>query len=96
MEAKDKERQKYHYFMTAMEIRKLRAAACELQVKMAASTGDRQSQEQYKKRLEEEIAGLEKESRELLKQIASSGYDEIKVQLKGVNEIVERLGGSYL
>lgn len=96
VEAKDKERQKYHYFMTAMEIRKLRAAAYELQVKMAASTGDRQSQEQYKKRLEEEIAGLEKESRELLKQIASSGYDEIKVQLKGVNEIVERLGGSVI
>lgn len=93
---KDREKQRYLYFMTAMEIKKLKAAAEELQVRMAAGTGDRQRQEQNKKRLEDEIAALEKESRELLKQIASSGYDEIKVQLKGVNEIVERLGGSMV
>lgn len=91
VEEKEAARQEALYFMKAMEIHKLRAAVGTLQVKIGAYMQDKAAQEEKKALLEKEIEELEGKSRELLKQIASSGYDEIREQLRSVNEMTQRL-----
>lgn len=44
--------------------------------------------------METEIQDLTAKSEELLRKISSSGYEELKSQLKTVNELVEHLGSS--
>ncbi len=42
----------------------------------------------------EQIGELTRQSDELLRRIASTGYEELKSQLKSLNELLEQLGKS--
>ena len=44
--------------------------------------------------MDEQIGELTRQSDELLRRIASTGYEELKSQLKSLNELLEQLGKS--
>lgn len=92
--AKEKEKRQQLYFMEACGVKKLRVQA-------DAQAGRlklwRQDLEDQKKRLESEerqLKELEAEVREIIRLIAESGYEGLKTQLSGLNEMIERLSVS--
>ncbi|MCC8024360.1 MAG: chromosome segregation protein SMC [Clostridium sp.] len=91
---KEQELSKYHYFIKKLEILELRARLKHIADKINASGQDLERQKQAMKETEAQITGLEAQSDELLRRISSTGYDELKNQLAGLNELLERLGKS--
>ena len=91
---KEKKRNQAAYFMNAMELRRMRQKASELKDRITACQEDRAQQEDRKNELDRGIADLEEKIRELIRKIAASGYEDLKVQLKSVNEMIERLNNS--
>lgn len=94
VEEKKEERRRYEYFMNVMEVHRLHQAVQELQDKIRNYQGDLKQQQQIQKEKEAEIEVLEAHNQELLKQIASSGYDELKKQLTALNELLDKLASS--
>lgn len=66
----------------------------ESQDKIQALEADQEKAAQDVAAMETEIQKLTEKSEELLRKISSSGYEELKSQLKAVNELVEHLGSS--
>lgn len=63
----------------------------ELQEKIEKAGDDKDIQEENKKKLSGQLADLAAEYDELVKQIANSGYENLKTELHGVNELLDQL-----
>lgn len=94
VEGKKAERHRYEYFMNVMEIHRLNQSVQALQDEIQGYQNDLKQQKHFQKEKEAEIGVLEAHNQELLKQIASSGYEELKKQLVALNELLERLQSS--
>lgn len=88
---KEKECRRHEYFMNVMETAKLEELVRQLQDRINNDKSDNKEQEKHLEIREREIEQLEEQSQELLKKIAASGYEEIKEQLRSVDELLEHL-----
>lgn len=91
--AKD-EKKKYNYFVDKMDILQNQVKVRELMEKIQLAKKNLERQRERSTELETEIRELTEQSEALLRQIASSGYEELKNQLAGLNELIERLNKS--
>ena len=91
---KDLELEKYGYFVKKLEIMELRSGVRALADKMHLAGEDLEKQKQARISVEEQIKELTDQSDGLLRQISSTGYEELKDQLASLNELLERLGKS--
>lgn len=88
---KEEEENKYDYFGKKLDLLIQKEGLKEQQEKQKRRAQDLIVIEQEKNRLEEEIRGLEFRNEELVKSIAETGYEELKNQLKSMNDLLERL-----
>ena len=91
MEAQEELIRKNTYYMDKMEILDLRIQVAGLSDRMEQTAFDLRKQEETGQQVKSQIAALKAKSDELLRQISSTGYDELKEKLKGMNELLERL-----
>lgn len=63
----------------------------DLREKMEKAGEDKEAQEESRKQLSDQLTGLTSEYDELVKQIANSGYENLRTELVGVNELLEQL-----
>ena len=82
------------YFAQKLDILNDRRRIRESQEKIQNMKADYEKANQEIAGLETEIQDMTAQSEELLRKISSSGYEELKSQLKAVNELVEHLGSS--
>ena len=82
------------YFARKLDVLQDRRLVQESQEKIQSLTADHEKLLQDAAGLETEIQELTAKSEELLRRISSSGYEELKNQLKTVNELTEHLGTS--
>lgn len=92
--AKKNERNKFKYFVNKLDILQIEAKISELLNKIRLSNKDLEWLEERGRGLEIQIHELTGQSEILLKQIAASGYEDLKNQLTSVNELIERLNKS--
>lgn len=92
----DKEQQlkKSSYFVQKLEILQLQSEVRTLAHKAKLAGEDLEKQIQARSSVDEQIGELTRQSDELLRRIASTGYEELKNQLKSLNELLEQLGKS--
>lgn len=88
---KEQKAEQYEYAAKRMEILELRDRIQETKDRFSAFQADLTLQEEWKQTLEGQIEELAKKSDELLTQISSTGYEELKSQLASLNELVEQL-----
>lgn len=91
VEAQEELIRKNTYYMDKMEILDLRIQVAGLSDRMEQTAFDLRKQEETGQQVKSQIAALKAKSDELLRQISSTGYDELKEKLKGMNELLERL-----
>ncbi len=94
MAAARKEKELCGYFAGKFDMLQDRRKIQESQDKIQALEADQEKAAQDVAAMETEIQKLTAKSEELLRKISSSGYEELKSQLKAVNELVEHLGSS--
>ena len=94
MAAARKEKELCGYFAGKFDMLQDRRKIQESQDKIQALEADQEKAAQDVAAMETEIQELTAKSEELLRKISSSGYEELKSQLKAVNELVEHLGSS--
>ena len=94
VEEKKQEQKKYQYFSSRMEIGQTRARYAELQDKLKLNTAELEHQQTQKASVENEIAELTAQGEELFKQIASTGYENLKEKYSALGELLEHLGNS--
>lgn len=88
---KEQQIKKYTYFVKKLEILELQSLVRSLADRMALGSRDLEKQKQARTSVEEQIRELTEQSDELLRQISSTGYEELKNQLAGLNELLEQL-----
>ncbi len=94
MENVRREKEQSIYFANRLDMLQDRRKISEIQDKMQALEAEQEKAVRDAKAVEAEISDLTRKNEELLRKISSSGYEELKNQLKTVNELVEHLGGS--
>lgn len=94
MAAAREEKEQCGYFAGKFDMLQDRRRIQESQDKIQALAADQEKAAQDAAAMETEIQDLTAKSEELLRKISSSGYEELKSQLKAVNELVEHLGSS--
>lgn len=88
---KESQIEKYQYFTKKLEIMDLK---CQIRAsidKIALAKEDIQNQERARTAVENQIEELTGQGDDLLRQIASTGYEDLKSQLKSLNELLEQL-----
>ncbi|MEK5180352.1 ATP-binding protein [Paenibacillus sp. FSL P4-0288] len=85
------EKQKFQYFVNKMDIFQNEVKIKELLDKIQLSNEDLEWLKKRGLELETKINDLTEQSDKLLRQIASSGYDDLKNQLISLNMLIERL-----
>ena len=94
MMAVRKEKEQCGYFARKLDMLQDRRKIQESQDKIQALAAEQEKAARDAAAVETEIQDLTAKSEELLRKISSSGYEELKSQLKTVNELVEHLGSS--
>ena len=94
MMAVRKEKEQGGYFARKLDMLQDRRKIQESQDKIQALAAEQEKAARDAAAVETEIQDLTAKSEELLRKISSSGYEELKSQLKTVNELVEHLGSS--
>lgn len=94
MMAARKEKEQCGYFARKLDMLQDRRKIQESQDKIQALAAEQEKAVRDAAAVETEIQDLTAKSEELLRKISSSGYEELKSQLKTVNELVEHLGSS--
>ena len=94
MMAARKEKEQCGYFARKLDMLQDRRKIQESQDKIQALAAEQEKAARDAAAVETEIQDLTAKSEELLRKISSSGYEELKSQLKTVNELVEHLGSS--
>ena len=94
MMAVRKEKEQCGYFARKLDMLQDRRKIQESQDKIQALAAEQEKAARDAADVETEIQDLTAKSEELLRKISSSGYEELKSQLKTVNELVEHLGSS--
>lgn len=93
-EEKGRQIEKCAYFVKRLEILELQAGVKTLADKMTLAAEDLEARKQARTSVEEQIGELTAQSDELLRQISSTGYEELKSQLASLSELLERLAKS--
>ena len=96
MMAARKEKEQCGYFARKLDMLQDRRKIQESQDKIQALAAEQEKAARDAAAVETEIQDLTAKSEELLRKISSSGYEELKSQLKTVNELVEHLGSSQV
>ena len=78
--------------MQKLEILQLQSEVRTLADRAKLAGEDLKKQVQARSSVDEQIGELTRQSDELLRRIASTGYEELKSQLKSLNELLEQLG----
>lgn len=91
---KEQQIKKCSYFVQKLEILQLQSEVRTLADKVRLAGEDLEKQTQARDSVDEQICELTRQSDELLRRIASTGYEELKNQLKSLNELLEQLGKS--
>lgn len=91
LEAGREDCSKYGYFVAKFDLLILKNRVTQMREQVKACSQDREVLQQSVDSLEREIDSLSIRNDEIIKQLAASGYDELKEQLKQVNELLERL-----
>ena len=91
---KEKEGRRYGYYASKLELLELRAKAKELADKAIVYQEDIRKREAQQESLEGQIDDLAAKSEELLRRIASTGYEDLKTRLQSLNELIEHLNKS--
>lgn len=86
--------EKYTWFTEQLGLLDIKDQIRHQRLKTEAAEESLKQQEQAREAVEGQIAELTAQSDELLCQIASTGYEELKDQLVSLNELIERLGHS--
>ena len=94
MEDAREEKAQCAYFAAKLDMMQDRRKLQESQEKIQALAAEQEKSVREEEALEAEIRDLQQKSEELLRKISSSGYEELKSQLKAVSELTERLAGS--
>ena len=94
MMAVRKEKEQCGYFARKLDMLQDRRKIQESQDKIQALAAEQEKAARDAAAVETEIQDLTAKSEELLRKISSSGYEELKSQLKTVNELVEHLGSN--
>lgn len=90
---KKKEEWKYYeYRIGRLEMLSLEEQIGELKIKLAEGSAFLDKQRGRRYELEKALSGLSEQYDELVRQIASSGYDKVRTELEGVNALLEELG----
>lgn len=85
---------KYQWFVKKLEILDTRSRIRHINERTAAGKEDLNRQAEALKSTEEQIRALTVQSDELLRRIASTGYEELKNQLAALNELCQQLSHS--
>ncbi|GAA6268721.1 hypothetical protein F130042H8_17810 [Enterocloster alcoholdehydrogenati] len=85
---------KYQWFAKKLEILDTRSRIRHINERTAAGKEDLNRQAEALKSTEEQIRALTIQSDELLRRIASTGYEELKNQLASLNELCQQLSHS--
>lgn len=88
------EKNKFKYFVNKLDIFQIEDKISELLDKIRLSNEDLEWLKKRGQKLETQIGELTEQSDTLLKQIAASGYEDLKNQLASLNELIERLNKS--
>lgn len=88
---KESSKREYSYIMDMAGLFKLKTQVEETQAKISQYEQDVDRQEADRVRVDAVINELEEKRRSLDRQIAASGYEELKAQLRNLNEMIERL-----
>ncbi|CAK7066010.1 MAG: Chromosome partition protein Smc [Enterocloster aldenensis] len=86
--------EKYAYFVKKLEILDLQSQVKTLADKLAMAKEDLKRQEDARTAVETQIADLTGQGDNLLRRIASTGYEDLKKQAEALNQLLERLGKS--
>lgn len=86
--------EKYSWFSGKLELLDMKGQAASLVDKIVAAKETLARQEEDKASAEKQITDLNEKNEELLRRIASTGYEELKNQLSSLNELTEHLTGS--
>ena len=86
--------EKYSWFVKKLDLLDTRAKIRMFSDKTDQGKEDLDRLGEAKRLVERQIADLTKDSDELLKRIASTGYEELKEQLSSLNALCEQLGHS--
>ena len=86
--------EKYSWFVKKLDLLDTRAKIRMFSDKIDQGKEDLDRLGEAKRLVERQIADLTKDSDELLKRIASTGYEELKEQLSSLNALCEQLGHS--
>ena len=86
--------EKYHWFVKKLDLLDTRSKIRMLHEKTERGKEDLLQLDEAKKSVEQQIGELTANSDELLKRIASTGYEELKQQLTSLNALCEQLGHS--
>lgn len=86
--------EKYTWFTGKLSLMDLRSQAVLCASKSQAAAADLKKLQESKASEEEQLQALSGESDQLLRQIASTGYEDVKKQLQSLNELLERMEGS--
>ena len=79
------------YRMEKLVMLQLKEQIRDLHEKIEKAGEDKKNQEKNRKELSGQLADLAEEYDRLVKQIANSGYENLKTELQGVNELLEQL-----
>lgn len=93
-EEKENQIKKCTYFVKKLEILDLQTQVRTLAHKLNLAKTDLLRQEEARAGVETQIADLTEQSDDLLRRIASTGYEDLKQQAESLNELLERLGKS--
>lgn len=91
---KEQQLEKYAYFVKKLEILDLQSQVKTLADKLAMAKEDLKRQEDARTAVETQIADLTGQGDNLLRRIASTGYEDLKKQAEALNQLLERLGKS--
>lgn len=94
MEMAEKEEEKYDYLARKMEILELRQRVHQAMDEAENARDSHEKQKEEKAHVESRIKESRERSEELLRKIASSGYEDLKERLASVNELAEKDGRS--
>ena len=86
--------EKCSYFVEKLGILDLQTQVRTLADRLTLAREDLRRQEETRSAVEVQIAGLTEQGDDLLRRIASTGYEELKQQAGSMNELLERLGKS--
>ncbi|MBS7007508.1 ATP-binding protein [Anaerostipes sp.] len=86
-----KEAEIYQYRLEKLMMLQLKEQIKDLREKMERAEDDKQQQEESRDKLSGELSALAAEYDGLVKQIANSGFENLKTELKGLNELLEQL-----